>query len=208
MTELPATIYIGIGAIIAAAITALISFVNLITTKDQNISDNRLQWINAIREDISKFIGLAAYYSSRLERIKHTEDKIKKEELQLDLFSGTDLPELYNRILLRLNTKENSDIRDAIESIEEFLISENRHDTDAMAVLTCNLRDLSQVMLKKEWKRVKRGELSYVLTKWSFIIGITISSIFGTLKVESYISTASELQQTVPEVPNKALKRN
>jgi hypothetical protein len=210
MTDLPATVYIGIGAVIAAVITALISFINLITSKDQSISENRQQWIDAIRGDISKFIGLSAHYSSRLKRIELTKEQDKKDELQIKLFdTGYELVELYNRILLRLNAKENSDIQDALKSIEKFLAGEAakpRYDTDHMATLTSTLRDLSNDMLKKEWKRVKRGELSYFITKWLFIFGIVFSLLFGAHKINNiysafFIKSNLNLGESTPNKP-------
>ena len=214
MNELPATVYIGIGAVVAAIITALISFINLITSKDQNISDNRQKWIDAIREDIAKFIGLSAHFTSRLKTIEHTKDENKKDELRIELFnSGNELVELYNRISLRLNPKENKEIINALVSIENFLAGDSdkqRHDVYHMASLTKTLREASQKMLKNEWKRVKRGEFSYFITKWIFITGMVFSLVFGLYQIKNYIDkqekslASKQLQEK--DTPNKLLQ--
>jgi len=174
LNELPPTIYIGFGAIIAAAITAIVSFINLITSKDQNISNHRQKWIDNIREDISKFIGLVAHKTSVLHWLKLEENKeLNKKELKTKLFSevDSDIASLYNRILLQLNPTENKDIIDKFTEIESFLRgydSSPKEDVNRLGTLTSDLRDSTQIMLKSEWKRVKKGEPTYRVTHFSF----------------------------------------
>ena len=211
MENLPPTIFIGIGAVIAAVITALISFINLITSKDETISKNRQNWIDSVREDISRFIALSAFFSSRLKAIELLECEEKKMELTTKLFDNFELVELYNRIKLRLNPDENRKIISALNSIEDFLAGKDeipRTNTGHMAKLTQNLREESQVMLKKEWKRVKRGELSYVFTKWAFIAGVVVSLTFGLYKLSSYEVSREVVDHTgnsiAPTEPNKS----
>jgi hypothetical protein len=55
--DLPATVLVGVGAIIAASITGTVSFINLITSKDQKTSEFRQEWINSLRDDIAEFLA-------------------------------------------------------------------------------------------------------------------------------------------------------
>jgi hypothetical protein len=203
--ELPPTIYIGLGAIVAAIITALITFVNLITSKDQNISEQRQSWINSIREDISKFIGLASHMSVLFAASAKNEDE--KPTHKKDYYSKTpEFSELYNRIVLRLNPDKDKEMIKALDAIQFAFSGESKQfvgNTTYVGGLTSKLREVSQKMLKKEWKRVKRGELSYLLTKWMFIIVIISSISFGLYKLNTHDITN---QPVVEKLPNKPIK--
>ena len=47
----------AIGLIIAAIIAGVVSFLSLIISKEQSISDFRQQWIDALRKDIAIIVG-------------------------------------------------------------------------------------------------------------------------------------------------------
>jgi hypothetical protein len=210
LNELPATVYIGFGAIVAASITAIVSFVTLVTSKDQNISDHRQEWINSIREDISKFIGLVAHKSATLEWIEDLPIEKKKEQ-EAKLYSTID-PEictLYNKIILRLNPIDDKVIIDDMKNIESFLGFKTeyaREDVHALEKLTASLRKNTHNMLRSEWKKVKSGEFSYRFTKWAFIVFIVFSLLYGTIKITEYTTkdmNTSNAEKSMDNMPNK-----
>ncbi|WP_054698658.1 hypothetical protein [Geotalea toluenoxydans] len=161
---IPATAYAAVGAILAALITSGISFVNLVISKDQKTSEFRQAWIDALRQDLSEMIGhifrISALCDYYIELHKDDTDKAINE-LVKDI--GKDISTvsmLFHRILLRLNPEEDKEIIDSVTTLHDMLssIETNMLDQDKIDKESQRLLALSQVLLKKEWKRVKRGE--------------------------------------------------
>ena len=58
MDNVPTTIYIAFGAVVAAIITAVISIVSSVIAKESKISELRQYWINDLRTELSQLISL------------------------------------------------------------------------------------------------------------------------------------------------------
>ncbi|WP_129128098.1 SH3 domain-containing protein [Geomonas oryzae] len=170
----PATAYAAAGAIFAALITSGISVVNMVISKDQKTSEFRQAWIDALRQDLSDMIGhlfrisaLCVYY---VEQHKDERDKAI-EKLVEDV--GEDISTvstLYHRILLRLNPDDDKEVIASVTALHDMLssIEENMLDQDKLDKESTKLVNLSNGLLKKEWKRVKRGEPAFFYTKCFF----------------------------------------
>ncbi|MEQ2353891.1 hypothetical protein GSF04_00155 [Pseudoalteromonas sp. A22] len=187
--ELPPTIYIGLGAVLAAIITAVISFINLIASKDQKTSEFRQQWIDDLRADISGYlsnVNIVACEAHLYQQIKG-ENGITKELLKE--FAGkvstpmNDAFRLFHSVQLRLNTKDDAALLQEFKNMNSLFDDalNNIHDTKKVERITSSIIEKSQVILKSEWKRVKKGEASFYLTKYfaafvviSFAIGLGI----------------------------------
>jgi len=172
--EFTPTIYIGAGAVIAALISGFWSFINLVISKDQKVSEFRQSWIDSFRNEVSDFAS--ATHSIHIKwccnyRINEMEssDKFRLE-------NATEYERVFslsNKIKLRLNPEESEDILTAINDLERF-ISTNQgiNDYDLITDTSNDLINFAQVMLKKEWNRVKIGEKSFKYTK--NIVGVFI----------------------------------
>lgn len=185
--DIPATLFVALGAIIAALITSSVAFVNLIISKDQKVSEFRQAWIDEQRKDISNFIGYTSKYSLYVKYAKEKyPDKSDTDKLHAYVAEVMEkeiqtIAALYSKIILGLNPKDDKLLIEKLKEIESSYswIVDNLGDTYKTAQLTSELRDLSQVLLKKEWKRVKRGEISYFLTKYFALAIVTILIIIG-----------------------------
>lgn len=136
------------GAVIAGAVT----LTGLLITKQSKVSEFRQEWINALRDDVALLI------THTLEI--HATDGIKEAAS-----SFAKIHETTARIQLRLNPEEQesismftamSNLREAIHSVADF------------AQVNARVEELiraTQVVLKKEWRRVKTGEPFY---RWTF----------------------------------------
>lgn len=208
---IPATAYAAAGAILAALITSGISFVNLVISKDQKTSEFRQAWIDALRQDLSEMIGhifrisaLCDYYIDL-----HNDDKDKAiNELVKDV--GKDIATvsmLYHRILLRLNPVDDKSVIDSVTVLHDMLssIETNMVDQDKIDNESQKLIDFAQTLLKKEWKRVKRGEPAFFITKYFFLVVVPLvvllcifnkSTIYQYLNISNYnnsgVVTATE----------------
>lgn len=132
------TFFLGVWNLVNTYIqTRKTSFINTVTKQ-------RIEWLEKIRQDVSKFCGLTYTWSiSRLEG-KPGEFEVIKE-----------LDQLRHVIKLRLNPDDTPDIKISalIDKIPE-LTHESKHDELKKAIRELVME--TQAMLKKEWEKVKR----------------------------------------------------
>jgi hypothetical protein len=153
------------GTIIAAAIAAFISLVGLIITKESKISEFRQAWIDALRADIATIITQSHAVSGAWDEAASSSDTAKWLDVQAHVVS---LNEAWVRIKLRLNPREKSSIA-LLEALKEHekLYDAAREpggsvpDFKALFTVTDKISKATQVVLKEEWERVKRGERFY-----------------------------------------------
>jgi hypothetical protein len=162
--EVPATIYVALGAIAAALVAGFFSFLNLVSSKENKVSEFRQSWIDGIRNEIA--IYNAALLS--LVRFRSIEDKFENER---DWYLATDkmyrdVSESLTRIQLRLNPAhalENPESHEAkllnvIHAARDLL---NNDDFDGAFNKSEEIRPIAAPFLKEEWERVKNGEQRY-----------------------------------------------
>lgn len=167
--DIPQSAYPAIGAITAAIIAGGISFVVTVLAKEQKTSEFRQAWIDALREELSQFVStvdtLTSYFRIKASRGQSPEQLVAYLEQRHDDVSqmGT----MYHRIRLRLNPKEH---RIIIGKLKELLAVMASHEKALDPIYVDGLVEEvvteGQALLKSEWKRVKRGELTFVITKY------------------------------------------
>ena len=198
-TDLPAQSIVAIATLVAALITGAISFVNLTLTKEQKTSEFRQAWIDALREDLAQFLGAARAFARATEAIHQfgpdykskavltiTDEKVSHLRYQA--------AETFCRIQLRLNPTEPEHVellrllRRAIEEQNAMLANGGGIDATMKAIEVATA--YAQPVLKKEWERVKRGELPFrVARNWVAPLVVLLSVAFvlflwnGTFRV-------------------------
>ena len=178
---------IPIGAVTAAIIAGLFSYLALIVSKEQKTSEFRQAWVDALREEMANFVA-----SVRL--MRYTVSNLKKQhgggippDKQHEAISEPYEKAIvaYNSILLRLNPKNPSSaaLITLLKEVRDFIREgELEKATDRLAAT----RDQARVVLKEEWERVKRGEPVFVWSKR--ILGILIAS--GIIGLASVVYSA------------------
>jgi len=172
--EAIAALIVAVGALVAAVIGGFVAFISLIVNKEQSVSAFRQAWIDALRNDISTLVAhVTGAHGTSITQKNYTEqqlwDRIKKD------FVG--MHETVVRIRLRLNPtesrkeekKETKNLFDALDVIVKVFES----DTPNWVTLrehTGSLVSNSQKILKANWDRVRKGEPTYVITKWITLI--------------------------------------
>ena len=157
-----------IGAITVAMIAALVSFIVTILTKEQKTSEFRQSWIDALRQELSDFAAILLSISDtihlKLER-GDTEEEISEQVHTERLADIKQLEGVRVRILLRLNPDEHTALIGLIDKayLDNASIRSQKEDSGS---LIASFISESQRVLKKEWRRVKQGELAFRLTKW------------------------------------------
>ena len=204
MNDIPPTIYVAIAAVIAALISAAISLINIIISKDQKISEFRQGWIDNFRSDIAEFIANVSTLADLIDlkadiqqkrRNKDESKEAKEAEEVLSFyeskFGGTvvGMKTLIHRIQLRANPKEHAVLLERLNKLQNmFTKLYFRQDEDAFYGLQKDVIDESQSILKKEWKRVKRGEFSYRIVKYVSLLVLLFSLVFVFLYSKEWIT--------------------
>jgi hypothetical protein len=177
MNDIPATIFIGLGAVVAAIITGLITFINLVIAKDQKTSEFRQEWINSLRSDVSNYLGYFAQIHAIWLHNQYTNESMEQfaksaaESLQK-------LHSLFTQISLRLNPDEHSDFILCLKTLDDLAADANGlSQHKKIKELHTKITSHSQKILKQEWTRVKTGEPAYRKIKRHLKIGTSICFI-------------------------------
>ena len=171
--------------IIVALIAVFVSFVGLLISKEQKTSEFRQEWINTLREDISKFIG-QTHSVRQLVNINKTSEE-KNETSNNVLLGSVEMRELQSKIELLINPKEEKHIElvqlidDTIQKLQAHkdIFEYKKTHQESIKKLT----SLSQEILKEEWERVKKGEPFFYRFKLFFGITIIAAILYASYKV-------------------------
>jgi len=171
---------VAIGAIAAALIAGIVSLLGLIISKEQKVSEFRQAWIDALREEIAEVIAHSHSIFGG-SKINVYDERESWERLE-PVFVGFNVT--IAKIRLRLNKKESEaeQILKKIDILHELLL--HKLDSIDYKILTNaenELVEVAQIFLKKEWVRVRKGEIIYRYTRnlaFGTIIGCLIL-LFG-----------------------------
>jgi predicted RND superfamily exporter protein len=187
--DMTATIFIAVGAIIAALIAGSMSFVNIVIAKDHTISKFRQKWIDSLREDVSKFFSIVEAVSSRWDFLKRRAPGgvvLSAEQAKFVESIYADLQEMANthrRIQLRLNPTEHQVLVDHLNKIHEMFGERELPNLEHIGTHVKSAVQEAESVLKREWKRVKRGELTFIITKYGallvFVLLLCVAFAYG-----------------------------
>ena len=185
MDNIPATAYIAIGAVIAALITGFWSFINLIISKDQKVSEFRQAWIDGLRAESSDYVGLVSSLAASWAVNSKRDDvhNIGSEFVSENIDRIREIDANGTRIKLRLNPNEHNNEILLLKDIEEMISNPDelalRTLTDTLDKFTCSIQNI----LKSEWERVKRGEESFNNAKRLsyYIVALSFTIVFAVL---------------------------
>ncbi len=156
----------AVATLIAATLAATIAFLGTILTKENKTSEFRQNWIDKVREDLAEFVGETEVFityaiASAKGRLGDVADFVGANNERVQKATSA-----YYRIRLRLNAEEHKALLDALQNL--FGLYSGRGELTAAWIDSAIERIIkeAQPVLKSEWRRVKRGEPSYFLTKY------------------------------------------
>jgi hypothetical protein len=184
------------GAVGVATISGLISITGLVISKEQKLSDFRQAWIDALRDDISRFISQPLMISAYNElvfrpRAKELREKLAQTDgtqeeraaIEQDIAQAAsafyaEMRENYSkiniystRIKLRLNDGPHEVDSRALLSVLKRIegLFSNIHTLEDQPVqdAVAEIETISRPLLKKEWERVKKGERTFQVAKYA-----------------------------------------
>ncbi|CAM3755844.1 MULTISPECIES: hypothetical protein [Pseudoalteromonas] len=174
--EITSTMFVPLGVICGALLTGIFSFVSLINQKEGKISEFRQNWIDALRDDIAKLTASFDRISSKWQLTQISEEekaepyKGRQWLLEFNELITTDFEhysECYNRIMMRLNVKDDKILIDKLKELDGYISSPREmRDKDFVKSKIDGVITESQVLLKNEWEVVKSGEKAYRTTKF------------------------------------------
>jgi hypothetical protein len=154
---------ISVGAIGAAVIAGLVSFLGLIISKEQKVSEFRQAWIDQLRKS---FVAYLANINAICDvvRIQKSENKTDYSALIPHIKL---LNEARNDIILRINDEEETSkkLRESMAKFDAVAEDLNQFTPAKIRVLEIDFIKISKDLLKFEWNRVKRGENSFLWSK-------------------------------------------
>jgi hypothetical protein len=145
---------------IVALIIGLISFYfgdrQIKVQRNLKTSEIRQQWIDNVRNSISDYLAKIEHYSVIISAYKDDKEKLKtivQDPVQQEIYS------LINKIVLLLNPNEKPS-KDLINNISKYTKSVfGEHEGDlTQEQLKQNILDVTKLILKTEWERVKKGK--------------------------------------------------
>jgi hypothetical protein len=145
---------------LAAALAALASLLGLIISKESKVSELRQKWIDGLRKDIATLLGEATQYHASV------------LGLAPPAFSTLKINELMARIRLRLNLEEADHHRLFIAIIDYRDLALKGVSQEVGGQKASEISHLAALILKREWKVVKKGEVVYRWTLRVLIFGL------------------------------------
>ena len=170
--------------VVAAFLTASVSFIGLIISKEQKVSDFRQAWIDALRKDLALLIAhVDAIYDHRHAQ-QATDSLSEVEAWQAARADYVGANKAMASIQLRLNPDEceSKAVKSCARRLIKMLLP-NKPLPEPSDILEVQeeLVENAHCLLKNEWNRVKKGEWIYRIAKWvALALGvITIGLVFA-----------------------------
>lgn len=168
--------------VIAVLITVIASFIGLIITKENKVSEFRKIWIDGFRGELAVLVGdLREYQDNFLlndNQLASTDEQRKKFFIENSSLSNRLFVNI-NKIELRLNPEKDKDF---IKKLHELSLIISTHDKmcdgDAYVDFVSSLISDAHIIMKKEWSKVKKGEPFFNYIKLTF--GILLFLVFIT----------------------------
>jgi hypothetical protein len=170
-----------VGAIAAALLAGLVSLLGLIISKEQKISEFRQSWIDQLRSDIASAITHLLALRARVHEARPNRPSVadcKEHYIAIN--------QAITCIRLRLNPDEedNRALLASLDKIEKVhgsgTIDSSEELIPEIEILTTKARGV----MKREWERVRSGELMYRITLYAviaaflLIAGIAIRAVW------------------------------
>ncbi|EZI31882.1 hypothetical protein BW31_03861 [Pantoea agglomerans] len=194
INQIPSTVYIAAGTLLASLIAGVFSYLNMIASKENKVSEFRLVWIDGLRNEVADFCSAMLGYSLVMNNYKkylnsfdivnnnsHLKWLIEiSNHRSLALSSITKIRLRLNHQALDKDTPE-KELLSAIDNAREKI---NKEDFGNISETINRVRATAAPILKSSWETVKRGETGYIIVRRSVeasLILILLTLIFGAI---------------------------
>ena len=191
---------VSLGAVGAALIASVVSLIGLIISKEQKVSDFRQAWVDALRTEIIAYLtSINAIADAMSVSYKDQAEKVKALSA---LYA--DLNHAHFAITLRLNPDEDKSkaILACMSDFQKTAIDENEMSALNFKPIEVKFLQAAKTLLKYEWRRVKRGETTFVITKWISAAIVVTSVVFSINYIVQKKDERKEYPSITISVPN------
>lgn len=218
LNQVPSTIFVAAGVFLAALIGGLFSYLNMITAKENKVSEFRREWIDELRNQVALYTSSIQNLSLLSDHQKNSDDEGTDDQLKnVDVMSlRKDAIESITKITLMLNHKTASNDRN---SHEAALLRAARKagkrlaESDYRGVMKSvdKIRKTAGPLLKSNWETVKLGEKSYqwikkltgiayfIVMPALFVIGMYYLHAVTTTQQENFDQIKRAIQESMSE---------
>lgn len=203
LSVIPSTVYVAFGVITAALLTGFFSIMNMVSAKENKVSEFRLGWVDGLRNEISEYTAAAQEISRAIRPgVFNAEDFHSADEahkLQIERFKETKdsyakAAENLCKIQLRLNPAHIAMNPDGPEAKLMAAVSKARKlkTMEFPDVLDCceEIRTAAAPILKSTWDSVKRGELGYRRIRFAGLLTVFLG-FYMIVAIGGYLGWAS-----------------
>lgn len=202
LNQVPSTIFVAVGVFVAALIGGLFSYLNILTQKENKVSEFRREWIDELRNQIAIYTSSIQNLSAISNLMDGLEDgKDDNPAKDIDIISlRKDAIESITKITLMLNHKAASNDKGSHEAALLKAAKKARNklgksDYNGVKKSVKKLRNAAGPLLKSNWETVKIGEKSYQrikkFTAIAYFVVIPVAFLSGIY----YLHTLTEKQQ-------------
>lgn len=168
-------IQVTYGAIAAAAIAGIFSVLTLILSREQKVSEFRRNWLEDIRSELAVFLAHANLFATFYEQSQEETDVA-------DILSGVKteivgMNDAASRLRLRLGSSDaiEANLLARVCEIQKLINGFEDITADQMSTLQDQVISDARVLMKSEWKRVKKGETVYRIVKIAAFIALVFA---------------------------------
>lgn len=219
INQIPPTVYIAAGTLLASLIAGVFSYLNMIASKENKVSEFRLVWIDGLRNEVADFCSAMLGFSLVIDHyshyIKSFEDKTNESHLKwlIEISNHRSLAlSSITKIRLRLNhqalDKETPE-KDLLTAIDNAREKINNEDFGNLTETINKVRAAAAPLLKSSWETVKRGERGYLIVRRSVeltLIVILLTLISGTIYQYRHNVNQRKTQEKIMEKIIKSMK--
>ncbi|MGS0691208.1 hypothetical protein [Shewanella sp. 30m-9] len=171
------TIWIGAAAtILAAFIAGTVALTSTVIAKEQKISEFRLAWIDAFRNDIVELIACGTKVSALASITEVNSNHAEKSfQARAEYFS------IATKINLRLNCGDGLNLLYEIDRLMHTVTyGESKNRMIAVTDVNHEIIKISQEIISVEWEKVKQGELlnRFFIGTGKVLMGSSITAFF------------------------------
>ncbi|WP_207833495.1 hypothetical protein [Pseudomonas sp. 43(2021)] len=223
ITSIPPTVFVAFGVITAALLTGVFSIMNMVSAKENKVSEFRLAWIDGLRNEIAEYTSAAqeisrAYNPDRFKPLR-THSPEDAHKLQIDIYKETreayaKAAENLTRIQLRLNPVQIEKNPDSDEAkLMAAVLKARKVGSKSLNDVIKNsneIRKAAAPILKSTWNSVKLGEPSYRRFRSIAITTVVIGfySIIITAAYIGYSTYALKKENAHQEQIKKTIELN
>ncbi|DAB34824.1 MAG TPA: hypothetical protein CFH82_03680 [Sulfurospirillum sp. UBA12182] len=192
-------------SIIVAIIAGFVSFIGLVITKEQKISEFRQAWIEALRNDVAELMSTINHFElAYLTYKKQNRGKLAHDFIDENIEITNKIQLMIHKINLRLNPNDSEGLIKELNKLNKILISPSEMIKDNnLENATNQFTEKAHTILKNEWERVKKGEPWFRFTKWGIVVLFFIGFIIFVGSIEVVNSKKDNQISTLQKESNQ-----